>query len=204
MGVASAGRPRWRHACRTPLRARPWCTPMTSRAGTPASAGPGSPRSVSPAEDLGRWPPPQSRAAGSPGSGSPRGLGRSSASPVPSASSMTSTAQACQGQHSGRRLPETAETHVLWLITQRRLATPRRAGTWPERGATASRKPASGALREARSLVLLAWPAHITRRIAVMALIAPGFRSLPFHDPFHGPGLAVRGWSWRPEVASLS
>jgi len=51
------------------------------------------------------------------------------------------------------------------------------------------------ALREARSLALLAWPAHITRRIAVMALIALAFRGLPFHDPFHGPGQqASRIW----------
>jgi hypothetical protein len=52
----------------------------------------------------------------------------------------------CRGQRGDRRLSETEETYVVWLITQRRLATPRRAGTWPERGATASRKPASGSI----------------------------------------------------------
>jgi hypothetical protein len=42
------------------------------------------------------------------------------------------------------------------------------------------------ALRGARSLALMPLPAQIARRMAAMALIALGFRSLPFHDPFHG------------------
>jgi hypothetical protein len=93
-----------------------------------------------------------------------------------------------EGQRDGQRQPETPEMRVVWLITQRRLATPRRAGTWPERGATASRKPASGALRGACSPAPIAWPAQITRRMAAVALIALVFPSLPFHDPFHEPG----------------
>ena len=54
---------------------------------------------------------------------------------------------------------------------------------------TAPRKPTC-ALREACSNALVAWPAQTARPIALEALIALGFRSLPFHDPFHGPGQA--------------
>jgi hypothetical protein len=46
-------------------------------------------------------------------------------------------------------------------------------------------KPASGALREACSSAPVASPAQIARQIAATALIALGFRSEPFHDPFH-------------------
>src|SRR5438067_5266630 len=52
-----------------------------------------------------------------------------------------------RGQRGDRRLRQTAETRVAWLITQRQLALSRRAGRWSERGAAVSRKPASGALR---------------------------------------------------------
>ena len=43
------------------------------------------------------------------------------------------------------------------------------------------------ALRGACSPALVAWPARILQRTAAMALIALGFRGLPFHDPFHEP-----------------
>lgn len=40
-------------------------------------------------------------------------------------------------------------------------------------------------------------PATLTaRRLAAMALIALGFRGLPFHDPFHEPGRRPR---WSPQ-----
>jgi hypothetical protein len=52
---------------------------------------------------------------------------------------------------------------------------------------------ADGALREARSLALIAWPAQTARPIVLEALIALEFRSLPFHDPFHGPGRGSPG-----------
>jgi hypothetical protein len=44
-----------------------------------------------------------------------------------------------RGHRTRERRPETPEINVIWLITQRRLATTRCAGTWPER-----RKPQVG------------------------------------------------------------
>jgi hypothetical protein len=60
----------------------------------------------------------------------------------------------------------------------------------PERGATASRKPASGALRVARCLPAHALPAPIARLIALTAPTTLGLSGTPFHEPFHGRGAA--------------
>jgi hypothetical protein len=92
----------------------------------------------------------------------------------------------CRGQRGDWRLPETAETHVVWLITQRRLATPRRAGTWPRRGSTASRKPVRGALREVRPRAPCALATPMTRVIAPTTLTALGLTEAPVHEPVHG------------------
>jgi hypothetical protein len=101
----------------------------------------------------------------------------------------------CRGQRGDRRLSRRrmSLTYVVWLITQRRLATPRRAGTWPERGATASRNPASGALRVACCLPAHALPAPIARIIALTAPTTLGLCGTPFHEPFHGNGAADSG-----------
>ena len=88
------------------------------------------------------------------------------------------------------RLPETSETHVVWLITQRRLETSRRASTWLQRNATADRKSASGALREACSFTAYALAAPIARIIALAAPKMLKFSGTPFHEPFHGRGAA--------------
>lgn len=90
-----------------------------------------------------------------------------------------------RGQQGDQGQPETAETAVIWLITQGRLATPRCASMRPRRRAITARESADGALREACSLAPVARPAQIARRTAATALIALGFRSEPFHDPFH-------------------
>lgn len=45
---------------------------------------------------------------------------------------------------------------LLGVLESLAVEMPRRAGSWPERAATAGRKSASGALREARCLALLA------------------------------------------------
>jgi hypothetical protein len=52
--------------------------------------------------------------------------------------------------------PETQKTHVVWLITQRRPATPRCASMRPRRRAITARESADGALREACSLAPIA------------------------------------------------
>jgi hypothetical protein len=75
------------------------------------------------------------------------------------------------------------------LITQRRRATPRRPGTWPKRGATASRKPASGALRGARSQPAHALAAPMARVIALIALTALELSGDPVHEPVHAEAL---------------
>jgi hypothetical protein len=79
-----------------------------------------------------------------------------------------------QGQRGNQRPRETAETDVVWLITPRRLVTPRCANTWGRRCKRQS-KPANGALREARFLAPMAQPAQTARRIAPEALIALEF-----------------------------
>ena len=89
------------------------------------------------------------------------------------------------GQPGRQRPGRIPETCAVRLITQRRLVTSRRASTWPERGATASRKPANGALREAREYAAAPLAAQIARRTAPEALIALEFRGHPFHDSFH-------------------
>jgi hypothetical protein len=58
----------------------------------------------------------------------------------------------------------------------------------PERGATASRKPASGALREACAAAAHALAAPIARAIARMALAALGLSGDPVHEPVHARG----------------
>jgi hypothetical protein len=77
------------------------------------------------------------------------------------------------------------------LITQRRLATPRCASTWPERGAAASRKPASGALREARAPAAHALAAPIARVMARMARVALGLFGDPVRDSVHARGASI-------------
>jgi hypothetical protein len=67
--------------------------------------------------------------------------------------------------------------------------TPRRAGTWPERGITATRKPASGALREACSQPVHALAAPLAPIIALMARATLGRSGVPFHEPFHAQDL---------------
>jgi hypothetical protein len=94
-----------------------------------------------------------------------------------------------RGHRIHERSSETRETYVALLITQRRRATPRRPGTWPERGATASRKPACGALREARSRAAHALAAPIAPVIALMTPVALGLSGDPVHEPVHGPKL---------------
>ena len=90
-----------------------------------------------------------------------------------------------RGQRGDQRRRERAETVVVWLITQRRPATPRPTGTWPERGATAGRKPASGALRGPRSRAAHALAAPIARGMARIALSALGLSGDPVHEPVH-------------------
>jgi hypothetical protein len=47
-------------------------------------------------------------------------------------------------------------------------------------------EPMTYVLRGACFPALVAWPARIPQRTTAMtALIALGFRGLPFHDPFH-------------------
>jgi hypothetical protein len=77
--------------------------------------------------------------------------------------------------------------------------SPRRTGTLPERGATAARKPASGALRGARAQAAHALAAQIARLIARMALAALGLSGDPVHEPVHVQTLcpAVRDHSGR-------
>ena len=56
--------------------------------------------------------------------------------------------------------------------------------------ATASRKRADGALREAREYAAAPLPAQTARRTTLKALIALEFRGLPVHDPVHAGALS--------------
>ena len=84
----------------------------------------------------------------------------------------------------------TAETAVIWLITQGRLATPRCASMRPRRRAITARESADGALRGACCLPANALPAPIARIIALTAPKTLGLSGTPFHEPFHGRGAA--------------
>jgi hypothetical protein len=53
-------------------------------------------------------------------------------------------------------------------------------------------EPMTYALREARSPAPAALPAQTARRMAVIALIAPEFHYVPFHDSFHGQAIDRR------------
>ena len=101
------------------------------------------------------------------------------------------TPQVGRGQRGDQRLPETAETHVGRLITQRRLASVSDDGN---RERTHSSR-AADALRGACYLSAHAQAAPIAPIIAMTALAALGLSGEPVHEAVHARGPGV--WSSR-------